>query len=161
MGTKYYLPGIGGQADVDDSGMYQSSPLLNTYSPRLFGAPPQLTHLNDMRLKSSLSDSGIPGPVGDFYLTDVLQDACVVNICVGKALFTGGMSSLGNVIRTAGQYARAFADYDIFGNDGQSSVKNEGMRQSVENSNNIDAYNSAMGNDDGSIQTMSASELQA
>ena len=163
METKYYLPGLGGQAKIkdDDDSMYQSSPLLNTYSPRLFGAPPQLTHLNDMRLKSSNPNTGIPGPVGDFYLTDVLQDACVVNICVGKALFTGGMSSLGNVIRTAGQYAKAFADYDIFGNDGQSSVKNEAVRQSVENSNNIDAYNAAMGNDDGSIQTMSASDLQS
>ena len=55
MGTKYYLPGLGGQIDDGSglSGMYQASPLLNTYSPRLFGAPPQLTHLNDMRLKSS------------------------------------------------------------------------------------------------------------
>lgn len=160
MGTKYYLPGIGGQAEIDGAdSMYQSSPLLNTYSPRLFGAPPQLTHLNDMRLKSSLSGSGIPGPVGDFYLTDVLQDACIVNICVGKALFTGGMSSLGNVIRTAGQYAKAFADYDIFGNDGKRV--DTSVRQTVEAQTNIDAYNTAMGNDDGSIQTMSASELQA
>lgn len=159
MATKYYLPGIGGQANIDDSGVYQSSPLLHTYSPRLFGAPPQLTHLNDMRLKSAKPDSvNEPGPVGDFYLTDVLQDACVINICVGKAMFTGGMSSLANVIRTAGQYAKALNDYDIFDNTGNYTKANDSM-DSVKNQTNIDAYNKAMGEDTGSTQTMSASEM--
>lgn len=158
MAMKYYLPGVGAQGNMD-SGMYQSAPLLNTYSPRLFGAPPQLTHLNDMRLKSSNpSQANVPGPVGDYYLDDVLMNASVINICVGKALFTGGMSSLGNIIRTAGQYAKAMSDYDIFDNNGNYS-KTETTLEQVNNFTTIDAYNKAMGEDTGEVVYSTAGEL--
>ena len=68
----YYLPGYGIQINKGDEragGVFSSSPLLWSYSPRLFGAPPQLTSLNDIRLLSSTD--GNPGPVGDFYLTKI------------------------------------------------------------------------------------------
>ena len=80
--SKYYLPGVGGQVDnSDEESPFQMNPLMNSYSPRLFGSPPQLTHLNDMRLKSS--DGTSPGPVGDFYLTNIIQDANIANFVIG------------------------------------------------------------------------------
>ena len=90
----------------------QSAPLLNTYSPRLYGAPPQLTSLCDMRIRSS--DGVNPGPVGDFYLEKVLQPAMVANIVVGRALFTGGHVPWYQVLVKAIQYAEALKRYDIF-----------------------------------------------
>lgn len=90
----------------------QSSPLFNTYSPRLYGAPPQLTHFCDMRLKSS--DGTNPGPVGDFYLEKVLRPAMVANIVVGRALFTGGHVPWYQVLVKAIQYAEALKRYDVF-----------------------------------------------
>lgn len=141
--AKYYLPGIGGQVEQKD-GPYQSSPLLNTYSPRLLGAPAQLTHLNDMRLLSSNPDQdNTPGPVGDFYLTKILQDAQVANIVVGKALFTGGMSSLANIIRIAGQYAYALNKYDVF-DSGGTSVDTKSTSQKVLEEANMTTYKQAM-----------------
>ena len=65
--AKYVLPGVGGQMPEEKNSPEQSSPLLRYYSPRLFGAPPQLTNQCDMRIMSS--DGDHPGPVGDFYLT--------------------------------------------------------------------------------------------
>ena len=67
-----------------------------------------------MRLKSS-KDGVTPGPVGDFYLNDVLLDAQVANIMVGKAIFTGGTSNLANTIRVAGQYIYAMSKYGLLG----------------------------------------------
>ena len=125
--AKYYLPSIGGQIDNTDKDNYQSSPLLNTYSPRLFGSPPQLTHLNDMRLMSS-DETDVPGPVGDYYLTGILQNAQIANFVVGKALFTGGMSSIANIIRTAAQYGYALSKYDILG-ENDTSVKDQQLIQ--------------------------------
>ena len=101
MGT-FYLPSIGGQIEDTSDMPNQASPILNSYSPRLFGAPPQLTHLNDLRLMSSdISKDNIPGPVGDYYLTKLLQYAQLLKFVVDKALITGDMSSIRDIIRTA------------------------------------------------------------
>lgn len=156
---KFYLPGIGGQiADVGDK-PYQSSPLLNSYSPRLFGSPPQLTHLNDMRLMSADPDQdGMPGPTGDFYLTRVLRDAQVANFVVGKARFTGGMNSLANIIRTAGQYGYAMSKYDVFDKDGQAA-SGSSTAESVMQATSLETYKSAISDDSASWTNMiSASE---
>lgn len=145
-----YLPSIGGQIEeTDEKGAFQSSPLLNTYSPRLFGSPPQLTGLNDMRLMSS--DGSKPGPVGDFYLTKILQNAQIANFTVGKALFTGGMSSIANIIRVCSQYAYAIRQYDIFDTGGNDKVRaNQSTEAKVKLEEAETAYNSALGtmNDD-------------
>lgn len=115
--AEVYLPGIGAQLEVDQDGAFQMSPLLSAYSPRLFGAPPQLSSLNDIRLMSS-PDGSKEGAVGDFYLTKILQNAEIANFTVGKALFTGGMSSIANIIRTCAQYAAAIKQYNIYESDG-------------------------------------------
>lgn len=156
---KFYLPGIGGQiADVGDK-PYQSSPLLNSYSPRLFGSPPQLTHLNDMRLMSADPDQdGVPGPTGDFYLTRVLRDAQVANFVVGKARFTGGMNSLANIIRTAGQYGYAMSKYEVFDKDGQAA-SGSSTAESVMQATSLETYKSAISDESASWTNMiSASE---
>ena len=115
--AEVYLPGIGAQVETDDDGVFQPSPLLSAYSPRLFGSPPQLTSLNDIRLMSSPGGNQ-EGTVGDFYLTKILQNAQIANITVGKALFTGGMSSIANIIRVCAQYAAAIKKYNIYQSDG-------------------------------------------
>ena len=117
--AEVYLPGIGAQMDADADGAFQPNPLLSAYSPRLFGSPPQLTSLNDIRLMSS-PDGNKEGAVGDFYLTKILQNAQIANFTVGKALFTGGMSSIANIIRTCAQYAAAIKKYNIYESDGVS-----------------------------------------
>lgn len=150
----YYLPGIGGQVESTDGQPLQSSPLLNTYSPRLFGSPPQMTNLCDMRLMSSDGDN--PGPVGDFYLTKILQDAQIANFCIGRALFTGGMSSLANIIRVAGQYAYAMTHFDVFDSNGDSVRSNTAV-QMVMAEANLDTYNKAMDSDEGWTNTTTAS----
>ena len=143
--AKYYLPGIGGQINRnnDDSSPYQVSPMLNTYSPRLFGAPQQLTHLNDMRLLSAPDESHY-GPVGDFYLTKILQDAQICNFSIGRAVFTGGMSSVANIFRVAAQYAVAMHRYDIYGTN-NSEVKNNNTVNSVMQEANIETYKNKLG----------------
>lgn len=124
--AEVYLPGVGAQMTPDKDGAFQPSPLLSAYSPRLFGSPPQLTSLNDIRLMSS-EDGTKEGAVGDFYLTKVLQNAEIANFVVGKALFTGGMSSIANIIRTCAQYAAAIKRYNIYENDGIKSDGNSAM----------------------------------
>ena len=121
--AEVYLPGIGAQMDTDADGAFQPNPLLSAYSPRLFGSPPQLTSLNDIRLMSS-PDGNKEGAVGDFYLTKILQNAQIANFTVGKALFTGGMSSIANIIRTCAQYAAAIKKYNIYEEDGISLTNN-------------------------------------
>ena len=121
--AEVYLPGIGAQMDTDTDGAFQPNPLLSAYSPRLFGSPPQLTSLNDIRLMSS-PDGNKEGAVGDFYLTKILQNAQIANFTVGKALFTGGMSSIANIIRTCAQYAAAIKKYNIYEEDGISLANN-------------------------------------
>lgn len=143
--AKFYLPSVGGEIS-QTSGASQAAPILNSYSPRLFGAPPQLTHYNDMRLMSSLGDK--PGPVGDFYLNDILRDAQVANFVVGRALFTGGMSTFGEFLRTAVNYAKAITKYNIYDATGQSidkasasnitnSITEEQIKNAMENNNTI------------------------
>jgi hypothetical protein len=116
----YYLPGFSAQATTNstDAVYAQAAPLYHQYSPRLFGAPPQLTNQCDMRLKSSTGS--MPGPVGDYYLDRILREGQIVNFCVGHALFTGGMSSIGNTIRTIGNYAYALSKYSIFNESGSA-----------------------------------------
>lgn len=144
--AKYILPGVGEQVESSDdtASMYQSAPLLHDYSPRLFGAPPQLTRLNDMRLLTSTSES--EGAVGDYYLERVLRTSQVANFCVGRAIFTGGMSSLANVIRVCGQYAYALSKYDIYGENGASSTG--GAAEAARQMNSLKAYQDALNADD-------------
>lgn len=157
--AKYYIPGVGGQIEDVGEKPYQSAPLLNTYSPRLFGAPPQLTHLNDMRLMSANpSKDGTPGPVGDFYLSKILRDAQIANFVPGKALFTGGMSSLANIIRVIGQYAYALSKYDILQSDG-SSATGSTTAESIMKEANINTYNKALSEDTGWTDMKSGSSL--
>lgn len=157
--AKYYIPGIGGQIQDVGEKPYQSAPLLNTYSPRLFGAPPQLTHLNDMRLMSANPDKdGTPGPVGDFYLSKILRDSQIANFVVGRALFTGGMSSLANIIRVVGQYAYALSKYDVLQTDGSSATA-AGTAESIMKEANINTYNKALSEDTGWTEMKSGSSL--
>lgn len=139
----YLIPGISGTTSDNVPSVAQAAPLLNCYSPRLFGSPPQLTPLNDIRSMSS--DGSVEGPVGDFYLENILRDAQVANFVVGRAMFTGGMSSIANAIRTAGQYKHALKKY------GDSVVNSEGrpisvdVNDAVQESNEKDTFESNMG----------------
>ena len=135
----YILPSYGAQYD-DKSSAYQSAPLLNKYSPRLFGSPPQLSNLCDMRIQSADMDNKHLGAVGDFYLNNVLRDAQVANIVVGRALFTGGYNSIFNVGRTITQYAHALAQYKIYNPGGESS-RGSNVDEAVLRSMEIDTYN--------------------
>lgn len=140
--AKYVLPGVGGQMPEEKNSPEQSSPLLRYYSPRLFGAPPQLTNQCDMRIMSS--DGDHPGPVGDFYLTKILQDANIVNFVVGNARFMGGMSSTANIIREAWYYGNALSKYDILNGSGEpTSNRSTAVDLKVQNSK--ETYKSAYG----------------
>lgn len=146
----YFLPGSGGEVKTSN-GIFQSSPLLNTYSPRLFGAPYQLSHLADMRLLSSV-DGSKAGPVGDFYLEKILQNAEIANIVPGRAKFTGGMNGLitglGNLIG----YARALAKYGdyLYNNTSDNTFKFEDANTWSEELKdaNLENYKKAMGDKD-------------
>ena len=159
--AKYVLPGVGGQIgyDENDGDPSQTAPLLHYYSPRLFGAPPQLTNQCDMRIMSS--DGTNPGPVGDFYLTKILQDANIANFVVGRARFIGGMSSMANIIREAYYYGKALSKYDIYGTDGVEAVSNQAQAVDlISTSASKEAYKSAYGNrDNESMVTGLASAL--
>lgn len=148
--SSYLIPGF--SELVADNSIEQGNPLLYSYSPRLFGSPPQLTTLNDIRSMSD-ANSGIDGPVGDFYLKHVLRDAQVVNFCVGHAMFTGGMSSLANGIRVVIQYLVASSKY------GGSTVGTNGNAATeARTSQLMKAYEEALTNDDGKYETAKASE---
>lgn len=128
----FYLPSVGGQVEEKNNrSPEQASPLLQSYSPRLIGAPPQLSHLCDMRLISS--DGEKPGAVGDFYLNEILRDSQIANIMVGKALFVGGMSTFGETLRNVARYGYAFAKYNIYGTSGnvQSGATTERISQII------------------------------
>ncbi len=120
--ASYYIPSLGAELDGSSDGLFQSSPLLNTYSPRLFGAPHQLTHLCDMRLMSSDGES--PGPVGDFYLEKILENGQVANFVIGRAVFTGGMNGILAGIRNMIQYASAVNKYGEYINATNAAGKN-------------------------------------
>ena len=137
----YYLPGYGIQINKGDEqagGVFSSSPLLWSYSPRLFGAPPQLSNYCDMRLKSS-KDGVTPGPVGDFYLNDILMDAQVANIIVGKAVFTGGTNNMANIARVAGQYIYAMSKYGLLG-EKDTTANDRGIAGALSKYRNMEAY---------------------
>lgn len=139
--AKYILPGA--ETTVDDMSPSQTSPLLRYYSPRLFGAPPQLTNQCDMRILSS--DGTNPGPVGDFYLTKILQDANIIHFNVGRARFTGGMSSKATIIREAYYYARALSKYDIYGQNDEPMAGGNSIAASVQDAASKQAYEEAYG----------------
>jgi len=145
--TAYILPGVGAQTNNKDFvSAEQASPLLNLYSPRLFGAPPQLTHACDMRLISSNGTN--PGPVGDFYLTKILREAQVANFVVGKARFMGGVSSLTNLIYEAYYYGAALSKYDIFDSDGNNvSSNNQNIANEIHSMANKDTFEKSLSED--------------
>lgn len=149
--AKYVLPGAGGQITEETGDPSQTAPLLQYYSPRLFGAPPQLTNQCDMRIMSS--DGSNPGPVGDFYLTKILQDANIANFVVGRARFIGGMSSLSNIIREAYYYGKALSKYSIYGTSGELKSNREKAASIVDTSANKEAYKNAYGNRDNESMT--------
>lgn len=152
--AEVYLPGMGAQVEMDQDGAFQASPLLSSYSPRLFGSPPQLTSLNDIRLLSS--DGTKEGAVGDFYLTKILQNAQIANFTVGKALFTGGMSSIANIIRTCAQYAYAVKNYSIFETGGLTKASSgDGATAKANLELAEQAYNNSLTsmNEDYSVKT--------
>lgn len=124
-GTKYYVLVSGDQVGTNQNtnSMWQSNPLLQMYSPRLLGAPPQLTNLCDMRLLSAYNDKDAYGPVGDFYLTHILQDSQVCNFFVGRARFTGGTGSILGTLNQAKNYLKALYSYDIYGKNSTSSTR--------------------------------------
>lgn len=140
----FYLPLAGGQIkETNKKDPSQSSPLLQSYSPRLIGAPPQLSNLCDMRMISS--DGSKPGAVGDFYLNEILRDSQIANIMVGKALFIGGMSTFGEVLRNAVNYGIAFSKYNIYGTNG--NVQSGATSQSISQYISEERIKQAMEND--------------
>lgn len=152
----YLIPGVAGTTDSAEPSPQQASALLQYYSPRLFGSPPQLTNLNDMRLMSA--SGGSEGPVGDFYLTNVLRDAQVANFVIGRARFTGGMSSVANALRVALQYSHALSKYKN-ASTGQQQWQT-GAVDAVETEAALKRYESETSNDNAtSYTTMSLSEL--
>lgn len=159
--SSYLIPGIGALFKKDEKkSPQQVSPLLNTYSPRLFGAPPQLTSLNDMRLISADPGENRPGPVGDFYLTKILQDAQVANFVVGHALFTGGMQTAFGIISLMFKYATALKRYDIFGSNdgtGNTAAQTEALISQTEYER---AYKAALESDDGTVRQKVADNIR-
>lgn len=154
--TNYYIPSIGAQVSTGDTNsMQQSNPLLKMYSPRLLGAPPQLTNTCDMRLLSSY-DADHYGPVGDFYLTKILQDAQICNIFVGRARFTGGVGSFLGIFNQAKNYLKALSTYNIY----EANSDNALPVPLVEQEAAFETYNSAMGESDSGddFALMSAAE---
>ena len=154
--TNYYIPSIGAQVSTGDTNsMQQSNPLLKMYSPRLLGAPPQLTNTCDMRLLSSY-DADHYGPVGDFYLTKILQDAQICNIFVGRARFTGGVGSFLGILNQAKNYLKALSTYNIY----EANSDNALPVPLVEQEAAFETYNSAMGESDSGddFALMSAAE---
>ena len=119
--TNYYIPTVGIQQSFESSSSAptQSNPLLKLYSPRLIGAPPQLTNMCDMRLLSAY-DSDHYGPVGDYYLQKILQDSPICNFFVGRARFTGGVGSFWGIINQTKNYLKALNTYNIYGSDDKS-----------------------------------------
>ena len=150
--TRYYIPQAGIQQSYEQvtNAPTQSNPLLQLYSPRLLGAPPQLTNLCDMRLLSAYDDQHY-GPVGDYYLTKILQDAPICNFFVGRARFTGGVGSFWGIINQTKNYLKALNTYNIYG-DGSDAVPNLNqatvMERVVEQEAAFDAFNTEIGEDE-------------
>lgn len=132
-----YLPGFG-QLKGSKESFVQSNPINANYSPRLFGAPPQLSTYCDMRSMSS--KNGQNGAVGDFYLQDVLRNAQIANFSVGRALFTGGFNSVVSMALQLASYAYAMKHYGIAGNN-QSSIGGTSTDAERLNQIALSAYN--------------------
>lgn len=112
----FFLPGLG---QADKTSFVQNNPIEPNYSPRLFGSPPQLSDLCDMRIDSS-ADGLNEGATGDWYRNNVLKPAQVANFFVGRALFTGGYNSIVDIIRQFKTYQLALDRYDIFNTSGDA-----------------------------------------
>lgn len=160
--ANYFLPGIAGQISTDDSAeLYeQKAPINNLYSPRLFGAPNQFTNQCDMRIKSSLGVN--PGPVGDWYLDNIIQSAQVCNFVVGHARFDGGFNTLTTIIRNASIYANALHDYRVFDKKGDDiraggDEGNIARAQLMDEEYMLDTYKSQLGVDGSASTTTTAS----
>lgn len=151
----FIIPGVSGTVESSTPSLQQAAPLMRNYSPRLFGSPPQLTSLNDMRLMSS--DGNTEGPVGDFYLRHVLRDAQVCNFVIGRALFTGGMSSVANAFRVLGQYKHAISKYKLDGGaitGGTTSASSQAQTEQLKQE-----YLNALVSDSGKYETAKASAV--
>lgn len=156
--ANYLLPGYAGQFSGETQEAYeQTAPLYNLYSPRLFGAPPQLTNLCDMRLKSSLGVS--PGPVGDFYLDNILRNAQIANFIVGHARFTGGMSNLSSIVRSTLQYTYALSKYQVFANGGSTTSSSASTSTDIASDSDMEAYNREIGDDGMASDMVKASSI--
>lgn len=151
----YLIPGVGGTTNSEIPSPQQATSLLNYYSPRLFGSPPQLTNLNDMRLMSGeMSGNTITqeGPVGDFYLNHILRDAMVANFVIGRARFTGGMSSIVQGIQVAAQYAHALEKYK---NSSTAGNWQTSSYESTQLSNALKTYESETSNESDASEKVS------
>lgn len=141
----YILPGSGGQTNDP----YQATPIANTYSPRLFGAPPQLTSLCDIRLTSANGNE--EGPVGDFYYSQILKDAQICNFVIGRALFTGGFAGKADALRQMVQYRYAMSKYNMY--DKNQDIAKKQLGEQLSASASLEAFKAAMGEEDGGYQS--------
>lgn len=132
------------------------TPILNSYSPRLFGSPPQLTPLNDIRSLSRKDDS-TEGPTGDFYLKHILRDAQIAYFTVGHAMFTGGMSSHAHRLKVIWGYKDAMASYGVDPTRSISDMTAGGAAAKAKLDNLKRDYEKALTNDDGKYETAAAS----
>lgn len=144
--VKYFIPVTGTQQNISYGELEQPNPFLQLYSPRLIGAPPQLTNMNDMRLLSAYDDDHY-GPVGDFYLSQILMDAPVCNIFVGRARFTGGVGSFLGTINKLKNYLVALKTYHIFGQN-DTTYNRLSYQETVMKESSLNSFNSALGTDD-------------
>ena len=161
--NNYYIPTAGIQQSYSSSSSAptQSNPLLKLYSPRLFGAPPQLTNMCDMRLLSAYDDSHY-GPVGDYYLQKILQDAPICNFFVGRARFTGGVGSVWGILNQTKNYLKALNTYDIYGKDDTSVPglsETTVMEKVVNQEAAFDAFSIEIGEDADDFAMTKASDL--
>lgn len=159
--AKYYLPSFGGHVELDDGNQspYQASPLLNSYSPRLFGSPPQLTNLNDMRLMSAIETDDHAGPVGDFYVSKILRDAPIVNFCIGRALFIGGKTTLLGTLQMVAQYGTAINRYNLFGEQKETLSDQQQISAKIRTETTVDEMQKALSAEETNSEYVDASSL--
>lgn len=143
MADNVYLAGYGQTKNTKES-FQQANPLESNYSPRLFGSPPQLSNLCDMRIDSGVD--GHEGATGDWYRNNVLKPAQIAHFMVGHAQFTGGYSSILDTLRQMALYLRALNRYDIYDNNGALASGGSYDWQSAQNAyeekytNNLEKY---------------------
>ena len=161
--TNYYIPTVGIQQSFESSSSAptQSNPLLKLYSPRLIGAPPQLTNMCDMRLLSAY-DSDHYGPVGDYYLQKILQDSPICNFFVGRARFTGGVGSIWGILNQTKNYLKALNTYNIYGKDDTSVPglsETTVMEKVINQETAFDSFSVEIGEDKDDFDMVKASDL--